>query len=62
MRRLPRLTTTAVVILSAHSREWSGARLEVADVLTKPIDPDLLIATVARVCARATTAPPRNAD
>jgi len=62
MRWVARLKTVPVVILSAHTREWSGARLEVADVLSKPIDVDLLLRTVARLCGSATTAPPRSAD
>ena len=49
IRWTPGHNAIPIVILSAHTREWSGARLEVADVLTKPIDPDLLLATVERV-------------
>ena len=35
-----------VVLLSSWTREWSGAHLEVADVLNKPVDPDVLLNTV----------------
>jgi CheY-like chemotaxis protein len=49
MRRTPSLQTIPVVILSAATREWSGANLEVVDVLTKPVDLDVLLATVSRI-------------
>lgn len=49
MRTTPRLQTIPVVILSAATREWSGAHLEVVEVLTKPVDLDLLLATVSRI-------------
>lgn len=49
MRRTPRLQTIPVVILSAATREWSGAHLEVMDVLTKPVDFDLLLSMVSRI-------------
>ena len=51
MRVVPRLQTIPVVILSAATREWSGAHLEVVEVLTKPVDLDLLLATVGRIFA-----------
>ncbi len=64
MRRIPRLQTTPVVIMSAATREWSGAHLEVVDVLSKPLNVDLLLYTVNQVFARGTapTAPPRSAE
>ncbi|MDP3910125.1 MAG: response regulator [Gemmatimonadales bacterium] len=49
MRRIDHLRAIPVVVLSARTREWSGARLEVADVLTKPVDIELLLATVHAV-------------
>ena len=49
MRRTPRLEGIPVIILSAATREWSGAHLEVEDVLSKPVDLELLHATVDRV-------------
>jgi CheY-like chemotaxis protein len=49
MRRTPRLQNIPVVILSAATREWSGAHLEVVDVLSKPIELDVLLSTVTRV-------------
>jgi chemosensory pili system protein ChpA (sensor histidine kinase/response regulator) len=49
MRRTPQFQTIPVVILSAATREWSGAHLEVVDVLTKPVDLDVLLATVGRI-------------
>lgn len=51
MRRTPQLQTIPVVILSAATREWSGAHLEVVDVLTKPVDLEALLATVGRIFA-----------
>lgn len=53
MRRTPQFQTIPVVILSAATREWSGANLEVVDVLTKPVDLDLLLATVGRILAES---------
>lgn len=50
MRQNPQWQAIPVVILSAHTREWSGARLEVADILTKPVDIDLLLSTVQAIC------------
>jgi CheY-like chemotaxis protein len=52
-RRTPRLQAIPVVILSAATREWSGANLEVEDVLTKPVDLDLLLNTVSRIFAES---------
>lgn len=46
IRRTPKLQGIPVVILSAATREWSGAHLEVVDVLSKPVDHDLLLSTV----------------
>jgi CheY-like chemotaxis protein len=51
MRRTPQLQTIPVVILSAATREWSGANLEVVDVLTKPVDLELLLSTVRGIFA-----------
>jgi CheY-like chemotaxis protein len=53
MRRTPALQTIPVVILSAATREWSGANLEVVDVLNKPVDLDLLLDTVSRILAES---------
>ena len=49
MRRIDHLRAIPVVVLSARTREWSGARLEVAEVLMKPVDIELLLATVRAV-------------
>jgi CheY-like chemotaxis protein len=51
MRRIPRLQMIPVVILSAATREWSGAHLEVEEVLSKPIDLELLLDAVNRIRA-----------
>lgn len=51
VRRTPRLQKIPVVILSAATREWSGAHLEVEDVLSKPLDLEVLRDTVNRICA-----------
>ena len=50
-RTIPRLQGIPVVILSAATREWSGAHLEVEEVLSKPIDLELLLVTVNRIFA-----------
>ena len=50
LRSNPRLQTIPVVILSAATREWSGAHLEVEDVLSKPVDLEVLLETVNRIC------------
>lgn len=50
MRRNARWQAIPVVILSAATREWSGARLEVTEVLHKPVDMDLLVSTVRAIC------------
>jgi CheY-like chemotaxis protein len=52
MRRDPRFQSVPVVILSAATREWSGAHLEVEEVLNKPVDLEILLETVNRICAR----------
>ena len=53
MRRTPQLQNIPVVILSAATREWSGAHLEVVEVLTKPVDLEMLLATVSRIFAES---------
>ena len=50
-RGIPRLQDIPVVILSAATREWSGAHLEVEEVLSKPIDLEVLLTTVNRIFA-----------
>lgn len=52
-RRNTKLRAIPVVLLTAWSREWSGARLEVVDVLTKPVDQALLLTTVRSICGDA---------
>lgn len=49
MRRSPKHQNIPVVLLSAATREWSGANLEVEDVLSKPVDLDFLLDTVSRI-------------
>jgi CheY-like chemotaxis protein len=51
LRRTPQFQAIPVIILSAATREWSGANLEVVDVLTKPVDLDLLLNTLSRIFA-----------
>src|SRR5213592_2556495 len=57
LRRTPRLHHIPVVILSAATREWSGAHLEVEEVLSKPVDLEMLLSTVTRILARPTPEP-----
>jgi CheY-like chemotaxis protein len=59
MRRNPKWQFIPVVILSAATREWSGARLEVNEVLNKPVDIELLLSTVRGICGNG--AAPRKA-
>jgi CheY-like chemotaxis protein len=49
LRGIPRLQDIPVVILSAATREWSGAHLEVEEVLSKPIDLEVLLTSVNRI-------------
>ncbi len=57
LRRTPRLQHITVVILSAATREWSGAHLEVEEVLSKPVDLEMLLSSVNRILAPPTPAP-----
>jgi len=57
LRRTPRLQHIPVVILSAATREWSGAHLEVEEVLSKPVDLEMLLSSVNRILAPPTPAP-----
>ena len=50
-RTIPRLQGIPVIILSAATREWSGAHLEVEEVLSKPVDLEMLMTTVSRIFA-----------
>ncbi|HKA60093.1 MAG TPA: response regulator [Gemmatimonadales bacterium] len=50
-RRIPKLQAIPVVVLSAATREWSGAHLEVDEILSKPIDLEMLLSAVNRICA-----------
>lgn len=50
-RRIPKLQGIPVVVLSAATREWSGAHLEVDEILSKPLDLEVLLSTVNRICA-----------
>ena len=46
----PRIRPIPVVVLSAWSRQWSPARLDAVDVLSKPVDLERLLSLVARIC------------
>lgn len=50
-RLIPRLQGIPIVILSAATREWSGAHLEVEEVLSKPVDLEVLLVTLTRLFA-----------
>jgi CheY-like chemotaxis protein len=52
-RRMPKVQAVPVVLLSAATREWSGAHLEVEEVLSKPIDLEVLASTISRICAES---------
>ena len=49
-RWTPRLRHIPVVVLSAWSRQWSPARIDAVDVLSKPVDLDRLLTLVQRIC------------
>jgi CheY-like chemotaxis protein len=49
----PRIRSIPVVVLSAWSRQWSPARVDAVDVLSKPVDLDRLLALVTRICESA---------
>jgi CheY-like chemotaxis protein len=49
-RRNPTIRGVPVVVLSAWTREWTPARLDAVDVLSKPIDLDRLLILAARIC------------
>ena len=57
-RRTPRLENIPVVILSAATREWSGAHLEVEEVLSKPVDLEVLLGVVNQIFAPPPPPPP----
>lgn len=50
-RLIPRLQEIPIIILSAATREWSGAHLEVEEVLSKPVDLEVLLVTLTRLFA-----------
>src|SRR3954465_8141611 len=53
-RGTPRLRHIPGVVLSAWSRQWSPARVDAVDVLSKPVDLDRLLTLVRRICDGAT--------
>ncbi len=44
-----------VVVLSAWTREWTGARMDVIEVLSKPVDVEALLALVKRTVSMRDT-------
>ncbi|HJS42773.1 MAG TPA: response regulator [Gemmatimonadales bacterium] len=52
-QHIPKLQAIPVVVLSAATREWSGAHLEVDDILSKPLDLEVLLSTVNRIFAES---------
>ena len=49
-RRNPRIRRIPVVLLSAWTRMWSAMH-DAVEVLSKPVDPERLLALVRRICA-----------
>ena len=49
-RRNPGIRGIPVVVLSAWTREWTPARLDAVDVLSKPVDLDRLMILAAGIC------------
>ena len=62
LRRSPRLEQVPVVILSAATREWSGAHLEVEEVLSKPVDLEVLLSSLNRILAPPASSTPEPAS
>jgi CheY-like chemotaxis protein len=54
-RRDPRLQAIPVVVLSAWTREWTSARMDVIEVLSKPVDLERLLALVNRTVSTTQT-------
>jgi CheY-like chemotaxis protein len=48
-----RLRAIPVVILSAWTREWAKEPLGIVEVLEKPVDLDVLLSIVDRICGRS---------
>lgn len=46
----PRLRCVPVVILSAWTREWSGAGIDAVEVLSKPVDLNRLLTLAQHIC------------
>lgn len=49
-RRNSRIRCIPVVVLSGWTREWTPARLDAVEVLSKPVDLDRLATLVQRIC------------
>ncbi|HLQ69214.1 MAG TPA: response regulator [Gemmatimonadales bacterium] len=60
----PRWQAIPVVVLSAWTREWTAARMDVVEVLPKPVDLERLLALVNRTVSAPQTpmAPPGMPD
>ena len=49
-RRIPKFQDIPVIVLSAWTREWTGAKLDAFEVLSKPVELDRLREIIASVC------------
>ena len=63
-QRGPRLQAIPVIVMSAWTREWTSARMDVIEVLPKPVDLERLLALVKRIVStpQTPTAPPGVPD
>ena len=63
-RRDARWQAIPVVVLSAWTHEWTGARMDVIEVLSKPVDLERLLALVMQTISTTQTpiAPPGVPD
>jgi CheY-like chemotaxis protein len=61
-RRNPRLRPIPVVLLSAWTREWTAARRDAIEVLSKPVDLERLSSLVKRICEEGAVHVPSRAS
>ena len=58
-RRDARSRVVPVILMSAWTRQWTGGNLGVAEILTKPVDPERVLQAVQRVLSAPFKTPVR---